>query len=212
MKPEQTQSSTCKVPVSSISFVPKDFSLKKECIMNVTRQLRIISISLVLMALVVAFNACSKKDVVSDEPILSPTGNSGVASPSGVESGNLGTGNAGDVGVGSADLQTVFFDYDSFNLRSDARNALKSNGDWMKKHSSVRIQIEGHCDERGTNEYNMALGDRRANAAKSFLVKMGVSKSRIDTISYGEERPSDPGHDESAYSKNRRAAFILLSK
>lgn len=178
--------------------------------MNVLRQLRIISISLVLMALVVAFNACSKKDVVSDEPIMSPTGNSGSASSSGVESGNLG--NAGDSGVGSSDLQTVYFDFDSFNLGSEARNALKSNGEWLKKNSSARVQIEGHCDEKGTNEYNMALGDRRANAAKSFLVKMGVSKSRIDTISYGEERPADPGHDEGAWARNRRAAFILLSK
>lgn len=178
--------------------------------MNVLRQLRIISISLVLMALVVAFNACSKKDVVSDEPIMSPSGSSGSASSAGVESGSLG--NAGDSGLGSGDLQTVYFDFDSFNLRSDARNALKSNGEWMKNNSSARIQIEGHCDEKGTNEYNMALGDRRANSAKSFLVKMGVSASRIDTISYGEERPSDPGHDESAWSRNRRAAFILLSK
>ncbi len=178
--------------------------------MTVLRQLRIISISFIFMAMILAFNACSKKDVVSDEPIMSPTGNSGSASPSGVESGNLG--NAGDSGLVSSDLQTVYFDYDSFNLRGDARGALKANGEWMKQNSSARIQIEGHCDERGTNEYNMALGDRRANAAKAFLVKMGVSRSRIDTISYGEERPQEPGHDESAWSRNRRAAFILLSK
>lgn len=178
--------------------------------MTVLRQLRIISISLIFMAIVVAFNACSKKDVVSDEPIMSPTGDAGSATPSGIDSSNLG--NAGDAGVGAADLQTVFFDYDSFNLRGDARGALKSNGEWMKKHPSARVQIEGHCDERGTNEYNMALGDRRANSAKNFLVKMGISKSRIDTISYGEERPVDPGHDEHAWSKNRRAAFIMLTK
>jgi len=177
--------------------------------MNNLRQLRIISISLVLMAIVVAFNACSKKDVVSDEPIMSPNANSGTASSSGIDTGSLG--NAGNAGVGSSDLQTVYFDYDSFNLRSDARGALKSNGEWMKKNSSARVQIEGHCDERGTNEYNMALGDRRANAVKSYLVKMGVSSSRIDTISFGEERPADSGHDEGAWSRNRRAAFILLS-
>ena len=106
----------------------------------------------------------------------------------------------------------VFFSYDSTDLSDESKKILTTQAEWLKSDPSIKVIVEGHCDERGTNEYNMALGDRRANAAKAFLVKMGVSRSRIDTISYGEERPQEPGHDESAWSRNRRAAFILLSK
>jgi peptidoglycan-associated lipoprotein len=83
---------------------------------------------------------------------------------------------------------------------------------WLKANPTAKVQIEGHCDEKGTVEYNMALGDRRANAVKTYLIKSGIEKGRIDTISYGKERPADSGHDEAAWSKNRRAVFILLSK
>ena len=82
----------------------------------------------------------------------------------------------------------------------------------MKANPSARVQIEGHCDERGTIECNMALGDKRANASRNYLAKLGVAKSRMDIISYGEERPADPGHDEGAWSRNRRAQFVLLSR
>jgi peptidoglycan-associated lipoprotein len=80
------------------------------------------------------------------------------------------------------------------------------------KHPTVKIQIEGHCDERGTNEYNLALGERRANSAKKYLISLGMPADQISTISYGEEKPLDPGHNEEAWAKNRRGHFIVLSK
>ncbi|KPL11363.1 hypothetical protein AMJ85_03770 [candidate division BRC1 bacterium SM23_51] len=104
-------------------------------------------------------------------------------------------------------LRTVYFDYDSSVLREDARRILDRNIDWLKLHPDVRVQIEGHCDERGTEEYNLHLGDRRANSVKRYLANGGIDPSRLFTISYGEERPVDPGHDESAWSKNRRGQF-----
>ncbi|MBF0586796.1 peptidoglycan-associated lipoprotein Pal [Prosthecochloris sp. N3] len=106
-------------------------------------------------------------------------------------------------------LKDVFFGFESADI--DVRSALqlKRNAEWLRTHPSVRVMIEGHCDERGTAEYNMALGERRAEMAKEFLVKAGVSASRMQTVSYGEERPFDPGHDESAWAQNRRAHFVV---
>ncbi|MCK4303398.1 MAG: peptidoglycan-associated lipoprotein Pal [Candidatus Eisenbacteria sp.] len=107
------------------------------------------------------------------------------------------------------ELEDVFFDFDKSNLRSDAREALKLNAKALQDNPSFRILIEGHCDERGTREYNMALGDRRANTARDFIVRYGISASRIETISYGEERPFATGHDETEWALNRRAHFII---
>lgn len=167
-------------------------------------------VSVFLLGLIVLLSACSKKDVVSDEPVINPSDLDTAGSAD--TSGGAMTGNAGDAGLGSSELTTVYFAYDSYSLTSEARNALKNNADWLKQNASARVQIEGHCDERGTNEYNMALGDRRANAVRNYLSRMGVESSRMDVISYGEERPSDSGHDEGAWSRNRRAVFVVLSK
>jgi len=104
--------------------------------------------------------------------------------------------------------EDVYFDYDSAVLSAAAQGVLKNKSIILGKYSGVSVKIEGHCDERGTNEYNLALGERRAESAKSFLVKLGVNPSRLKTISYGEEKPVDAGHDESAWSKNRRAHFV----
>lgn len=106
-------------------------------------------------------------------------------------------------------LRTVYFDFDKYDLREDARTTLAGNADWLKANARWRLLIEGHCDERGTNEYNMALGDKRANAVRQYLVSTGIDASRLRTISYGEERPADPGHAEEAWSKNRRAEFVI---
>lgn len=153
---------------------------------------------------------CSKKDVVSDEPVISPSEESaGIAAPgSAVDT----VGSAGDTGAAMSEMEVVYYPYDSYTLNDGARNALKKNADWMKQNPTARIQIEGHCDERGTVEYNMALGDRRANAAKSYLTRLGVEGGRIETISYGKERPADMGHSEASWAKNRRAVFVLLAK
>jgi len=109
-------------------------------------------------------------------------------------------------------FETVFFDYDKSNIRSDQRSILNRNAELLMKYKTVRVQIEGHCDERGTNEYNLALGQRRADASKQYLVEYGVSSSRVTTISYGEERPLDRGHNETAWGKNRRSEFVITAK
>jgi peptidoglycan-associated lipoprotein len=104
-------------------------------------------------------------------------------------------------------LQTIYFDYDKYNLKSEAKNGLSSNAKTLADNPDVTVLIEGHCDERGTVEYNLALGEKRARAARDYLVDLGIKPERIRTISYGEERPVDPGHSETAWSKNRRADF-----
>lgn len=109
-------------------------------------------------------------------------------------------------------LKDVFFDTDKAELRADARELLAQNARWLLQHPTVKISIEGHCDERNTNEYNLALGWRRANAVRDYLVSLGVSADRISTISYGEERPFATCHDESCWWQNRRAHFVVIAK
>jgi len=108
--------------------------------------------------------------------------------------------------------QDIYFDFDKYDLRTDARTTLDRKASFLNQNSSIRVQVEGHCDERGTNEYNMALGERRANAAKQYLTTAGISAGRLSTISYGEERPLDPGHTEAAWARNRRAHFVVTGQ
>lgn len=110
------------------------------------------------------------------------------------------------VRTAQVELQSVYFDFDRFDIRADARPVLRANADAIGKASGV-VTIEGHCDERGSSEYNLALGERRANAVKRYLVDLGVSSSKLRTVSFGEERPAVQGHDESAWRYNRRADF-----
>jgi peptidoglycan-associated lipoprotein len=105
--------------------------------------------------------------------------------------------------------EDIGFEFDRSRLLPEAKVILRRKAKWLRAHNDVSVVIEGHCDERGTNEYNMALGDRRARSAKTFLVDMGISGRRLTTISYGEERPVDPRHNEKAWSKNRRAHFVV---
>jgi len=109
-------------------------------------------------------------------------------------------------------LKDIRFDFDKYNIRPADTAILKDNAALLKKYQNVKIQIEGHCDERGTNEYNLALGERRANSTKNYLLSLGIAADRISTISYGEEKPLDPGHNEEAWAKNRRAHTVILSK
>jgi peptidoglycan-associated lipoprotein len=109
-------------------------------------------------------------------------------------------------------LKDIHFDFDKYDIRPGDTEILKENGALLKKYPKVKIQIEGHCDERGTVEYNLALGERRANSTKKYLASLGISPDRISTISYGKERPLDPGHNEEAWTKNRRSHTIILSK
>ncbi len=109
-------------------------------------------------------------------------------------------------------FRTVYFDFDKFNLRADARTALDVNYELMNEFPDVIVQIEGHCDERGTVEYNLSLGEKRARAAMDYLVERGIAGNRITVISYGKERPADPRSNEEAWSKNRRAEFRIISQ
>ncbi len=112
----------------------------------------------------------------------------------------------------SALLKPIFFDFDRYDIRPGDADILKANADVLKKFPNVKIQIEGHCDERGTHEYNLALGERRADSAKKYLISLGIAPARISTISYGEEKPFDPAHNEEAWAKNRRAHFVITAK
>jgi peptidoglycan-associated lipoprotein len=109
-------------------------------------------------------------------------------------------------------LKPVFFGLDQNDLDAVGQQQLQSNADVLKKYPSWQITIEGHCDERGTAEYNLALGERRAVAARTYLVSLGISADRIKTVSYGKEFPFDPAHNEGAWSKNRRAHFVVTAK
>lgn len=110
-------------------------------------------------------------------------------------------------------VHDAFFNYAESTLSADAQSALQSSATWLKGDGrAYNLLIEGHCDERGTEQYNLALGDRRANTVKEYLATLGVDAGRMRTVSYGEERPFDPGHDESAWAKNRRAHLVIVGK
>ena len=111
--------------------------------------------------------------------------------------------------VSAAGLAEIYFDFDKYNIRPSDAEILKKDYEWFGSNSG-RVRIEGNCDERGTVEYNLVLGQKRADAAKGYLVNLGVDASRLDTISYGKEKPVDPGHDEAAWAKNRRDHFTPL--
>ena len=109
-------------------------------------------------------------------------------------------------------LKTVYFAYDSASFDSETRSVLQNNADFLKSNDNVDVQIEGHADERGSKQYNLALGERRAKAVKEQLVVLGVPAKRITTISYGSEQPAQEGSSESSWSKNRRANFVITAK
>ncbi|HTY55067.1 MAG TPA: peptidoglycan-associated lipoprotein Pal, partial [Candidatus Binataceae bacterium] len=118
------------------------------------------------------------------------------------QSGTLGGGSGGP-------LTDIHFDYDEFTIRQQDGGILRSNAQWLQQHPGTHVQVEGHCDERGSEEYNIALGAKRAQAAKEYLVTLGIADDRISTISYGKELPLCTEHDESCWAQNRRAHFVV---
>jgi len=112
----------------------------------------------------------------------------------------------------SSPLKDVFYEFDRYDLSADARGTLRANADWLKSNPSARVEIEGHCDERGTNEYNLALGAKRAQVAKDFLINQGVATERLVTISYGKEAPACFEPNEECRVKNRRARFVMFTE
>lgn len=123
-----------------------------------------------------------------------------------VEEGDLA---ADDLEKAVKGLATVHFDFDRYNIKPDEAEILRNNARWLRQNRGVEVVIEGHADERGETEYNLALGEKRAKSVKDYLVGLGVSSSRLKTISYGEEKPADPRHNEAAWAKNRRAEFTV---
>lgn len=109
-------------------------------------------------------------------------------------------------------LKTVNFEFDKYDVREDDKGKLQANADWLAKYPTVKVRIEGHCDERGTAQYNLALGEKRADAVKDYLVSLGISSSRLEIISYGKEKPLDPSQTEEAWAKNRRAQFLVTAR
>ncbi len=109
-------------------------------------------------------------------------------------------------------LKMIHFDFDRYFIRDDAKPVLEENATWLKKFQTVKILIEGHCDERGTEEYNLALGEKRAKSTLDYLVSLGITADRIEIISYGKSQPLDLGHNEVAWQKNRRSQFMVISK
>jgi peptidoglycan-associated lipoprotein len=112
--------------------------------------------------------------------------------------------------IASFQDRDIYFDFDKFNLTPDARKILAEKASFLNANPEIKLKVEGHCDERGTREYNLALGERRAKSAQDYLIFLGINPNRISTISYGEERPLDPAHNEEAWAKNRRAHFDVL--
>jgi peptidoglycan-associated lipoprotein len=165
------------------------------------------SVALIGLAVVLALApGCSSRKKVSPEAQIEPPPTESTPAPSGDNQPPPATH---DENTGERlSLEDAFFDFDDFNLRTDAKSALETDGKYLQKNSDAKIVIEGHCDERGSVEYNLALGEKRARAAKDYLVSYGIPTTRVTTISYGKERPFDQGHDESAWAKNRRAHVV----
>jgi peptidoglycan-associated lipoprotein len=167
--------------------------------------------SLLLIAALMATTACSKKPPKElPPPPPAAGGDQGPASSS--DQGASSTtvpGSAADFKE-KVGTDTVLFGLDSYDLDGESRAILDRQVQWLRQYPNVRITVEGHCDERGTREYNLALGDRRANSAKNYLVAQGVQATRVSTISYGKERPAAMGSDESAWAQNRRAVTVVI--
>ena len=163
--------------------------------------------TLMIAVALVALSACAKKRVdLPPEPIGT---RGGAATQPSVQPSGPTPGSQEDF-VASVTADRILFDTDKFDVDAQDQEVLRSQALWLAKYPNKRVTIEGHCDERGTRDYNIALGERRANAAKNFLASLGVDASRISTISYGKERPDALGSDEDSWAKNRRAVTITV--
>ena len=156
-----------------------------------------------------AVGACSKK-----APEVLPPNPDGIDDGSG---GNSGGGNAVIPGsqqdfLNSVSSDRIYFGFDQYNVDAEDQATLSNQAQWLQRNSAVRVLLEGHADERGTRDYNIALGERRANAAKNYLASLGIDPSRIEVISYGKERPAELGSTEEAYAKNRRAVTVVIQR
>jgi peptidoglycan-associated lipoprotein len=176
------------------------------------------SAPIALAGLLALSMACSKKPPVQTAPVPTPTPTPAPPTPVSVAPRpvppvppEIKVTDRTLVEI-SGYLKPAFFDYDRADIRPDAKDALNADGEFLRKWPTLKVTLEGHCDERGTREYNMALGQRRAAAAKEYLVSLGIDASRLATISYGKERPFCTEHNEECWQKNRRAHFVVTAK
>jgi peptidoglycan-associated lipoprotein len=151
--------------------------------------------------------AAASRPPAPPEPVAEPT----IVPPEPVRDDAIRSASLDDLNRNSP-LKPVFFDYDSSDLSPAAQSALDENATLLKRYGTWTVTIEGHCDERGSAEYNLALGERRAVAARAYLLSLGVAADRLRTVSYGKEFPFDAGHDEGAWAKNRRAHFVITAQ
>jgi peptidoglycan-associated lipoprotein len=162
--------------------------------------------SLIIVALVgaIAVTGCaSKRDRLPPGPMGTGSG------PGGPGAGGYALGSQEDF-LANIASDRIYFDTDRFNVDAEDAEVLRSQAAWLQRYPNVRIVVEGHCDERGTRDYNLALGERRANAAKNYLASLGINPGRITTISYGKERPIAMGSDPAAWARNRRAVTVTV--
>jgi len=173
----------------------------------------LIALAGLALILMVGLGGCGKKQqqadigtspgsAVSEETVKVPDSDIPVSQP---------TAEPSDVITGDMGLRPVFFDFDKYDITAPGRETLNANARILKDKPAMRLTIEGHCDERGTTQYNLALGEKRARAAMNYLVSLGIDAGRLDIVSYGKERPFAMGHDESAWAQNRRAHFVPRS-
>ncbi len=170
--------------------------------------MRMTSTRLLIATALIALSACAKKPPLELPPPARDT-SSGASGSTGPATAAIAPGSQEDF-VGKVSSDRIFFDTDSSDVDATDRATLQSQAAWFAQYPAVRVSVEGHADERGTREYNLALGERRANSTKNALVALGVAADRITTISYGKERPDAVGSDEEAWSKNRRAVSVTV--
>jgi peptidoglycan-associated lipoprotein len=183
----------------------------------------------IVCAVMIMYSGCAKQELVKkDEPLVAPVAakpSQGAATPSGktvsattVTSSTLNSGTPQKSSQKKEPavtdelrkaIEKIYFDFDSSTLSDSARQTLAKNSALLKQNPRIRILVEGHCDERGSDEYNLALGERRAQTAVNYLKTMGIQLDRLSTISYGKEKPADPGHNDSAWAKNRRDEIVI---
>ncbi len=187
--------------------------------------------SLFLLAAAILITGCPAKTVQLTEPAavtgslqpqqeggraaegtLKPGGRGGISEEEIAAADRAARERALQEAAKSAPFADILFEFDSYTIKAEYLPKLKEIRDWLAKNRSVTVTVEGHCDERGTGEYNLALGQKRAEAVKEYLTKGGIEEARIKTISYGKEDPSDPGHTEDAWARNRRAHFKIERK
>ena len=173
--------------------------------------LQYLAMACVVVSLSLLAGGCAKQKVQSDKDMAGGAAAPAVGQEESLASKWVG-GDSGAVleGRTTAPMLPIYFDFDKSDIRADQKDRIKKNGELLIGSAQARVRVEGNTDERGTNEYNMALGERRAVTAVKYLVNMGVAEGRIDTLSFGEEKPLNLGHDEMAWSQNRRDDFVIV--